>query len=623
LCETGNIPAKMVNSRLNDFGRFNPRPTTAAVVPSFNATRVESVLSWLILIFGIATLGFAGYLTVASYTSVPFMDEWVVLDSLATAPHPLPLGWLVLQNGEHRILFYKLLLLADLQLSKGNHLLIFVTMYAVQLLFLAIIAWTLRTIGRIRGVLWRASVGGGAFCLFCPSQWENLSWAFQISFFLVEFFAFLAILSIAHYGSRDRSPGRRWQYVLLAIMAAAAATYSNANGMLVWPVLICIAVALKASPRVTGVLAASGLSFVAPYFFHYTTPIQHARPLQSIRHPLILIEYVAKYFGGSFLGRLAVPIGVAGLLAAAALAMGAIIRRDIRRPIIAVLFGLILFCFATASVTALGRLNFGTDQAFASRYQTFALLFWFGLGCLLFLTISANGGRQLRTTLLAAVVVIMLLSAVRYKRCLRGAMEKRVQENVGSFALMTGVPDQKAVSLLFPINDNLWRQFPPAAQNEIKVMIPKILAVDSRYLRDRQLSFFSGELYRQLNHPLTSAYRIEPQQTCVGYVDAVERVRISETNSVGLRISGWAVDARSRGPVRRIVVSANDAVVGFGEPGFERLDLGTELRSEAAPSSGWIAYAQVPASATSMEVYGVVDGHRGVCRIASVPFDIR
>lgn len=613
----------MVNGRLNEFGGLNLGPTAAAVAPSFNGTRVESVLSWLILIFGIATLGFAGYLTVASYTSVPFMDEWVVLDSLATAPHPLPLGWLVLQNGEHRILFYKLLLLADLQLSKGNHLLIFVTMYAVQFSFLAFIAWTLWTIGGIRGVLWRAGVGGAAFCLFCPSQWENLSWAFQISFFLVGFFAFLAIVSIAYYGSRDRSSGRWWQYVLLAIMAAAAATYSNANGMLVWSVLICIPVVLKAAPRVTGVLAASGLSFVAPYFFHYTTPIQHARPLQSVRHPLILIEYVAKYFGGSFLGRLAVPIGVAGLLTAAALAIRAVCRRDIRRPIIAALFGLMLFCFGTASVTALGRINFGTDQAFASRYQTFALLFWFGLGCLLLLTISTNGSRALRTSLLAAVVVVMLLSTVRYERCLRGALERRAQENVGSFALMAGLHDQNAVNLLVPINDNLWRQFPPATQNEIKAMIPKILAVDSRYLRDRQLSFFSGELYRQLNHPLTSAYQIEPQQTCVGYVDAVEPVRISETNSVGLRVSGWAVDARSQVPVRRIVVSANDAVAGFGEVGFERLDLGTKLRSEATTSSGWIAYARVPTSATSVEVYGVVDDHRAVCRIASVPVDVR
>jgi hypothetical protein len=620
LGETGDIPTRAVNGRLDKFGGFDPRPGAVAGAPSFRPTRMESALSWLILISGISTLAFAGYLTVASYTSVPFLDEWVVLDSLVTAPHPLPPGWLVLQENEHRFFFYRLLLLADLRLSQGNYVLIFASIYAVQLAFLALIAWTLRTIGGIRGVLWRTGVGGAAYCLFCPSQWENFSWAIQLSVFLPGFFLFLALVSVALYGTQDRTARRRWQYVLLSIMAAASATYSNANGILVWPVLICFAVLLKAPPRVIAVVVGACLGFVAPYFIHYTTPIQHARPLESLRHPLILIEYVAKYFGGSFLGRLALPTGVAGLLVAAVLVIRAIFRREIKRPMTAVLFGMILFCLATASVTALGRINFGTDQAYSSRYQTIALLFWLSLGCLTFFLVT---GRAFRTLLLAAVVVVMLLSAVRFKTPLRGAMEKQARTNLGSFALMTGILDQKAIDLLFPVSPDFWRQFPPEVQNQMKATIANMLVRDSQYLRDRRLSFFSGDLYRRLNQPLNFAYQIEPQQACVGYVDTVERLPMPDANSTGLRVSGWAVDARSRRPVRRIVASANGVVVGFGEAGFEQLDPGSDLHPQTAAGSGWIAYARVPATATSVEIYGVVDDRREVCRIAGVPVDVR
>jgi folate-dependent phosphoribosylglycinamide formyltransferase PurN len=569
-----------------------------------NAPRVQNgasnFLSWLILIAGVLTVLAAGYLSIQSHSSIPFWDEWDAVRTLAATPDALPMSWLLAQHNEHRHLLFRLLLLADLRLFRGRHVLLFASMPAIQLAFVLIIGWLLRKFENVPASIWRSTVGLAAFCLFCPSQVENFAWAFQVSFFVPGLCAMLAFASVALYRERANKPVLQWTCVAGGIIAAALATFSNANGMLIWPLLIAIGLALRLPWKILLLQVLTGLTVVLSYFVHYIHPLGHASPLESIRRPWTVIEYLAKYFGGSFPltnHTLSVPLGLAGLIAAAALAIWAISRGHIRRPSIAVLFGLMSFALATAFITALGRINFGTDQAFASRYQTYALLFWFCIGSMLLLGVSTARFRALTPLLLTAILVIMGWAATRYKTSLEQAINMRLSAEVPAMALMTGVPDYQGLKSLYPRPDLPWRY--------------------SSYLRNRQISIFATDSYRQLNARFDTAYRVRADKPCMGFVDSVEPVTAADTNSIGLRLSGWAVDGKSRWPIRRVIVVSAGRIVGFAEPGISRPDVSAALSSKRVARSGWKGYANVSEGAQSVDFYGILRD-REVCPLRTV-----
>jgi hypothetical protein len=567
------------------------------LVPSL----AQNILSYLILLGGVLTIPAAACLTIASYTGVPFWDEWETDYSLLTAPHPLPLGWLFEQHSEHRILYFKLLQLADFHFFHGRQVLLFVSMFVSQLGFLVTMAWLLWRVGELRGARWRTAAGLAAFCLFCPSQWENFSWAFQVSFFASGLFALLAFLSVVLY---QRSGGTRrsdWSYVILGLTVVSIATYSNANGMLIWPLLFGMAAMLRVPLKLMGVYALFGIGISASYFFHYNSPPYHAQPLESLRHISTVVEYIARYFGSSFpwsTHDYEVTIGWEAVLVAMALIAWTIARGHLRRPFPLILIGLMLFCLMTAFLTALGRINFGTDQALSSRYQTCALLFWFCLSCLLLVLVSAEA-RFLTTILMAGIVVIMILAAANVESPFRVTRARRTWQNAASLALITRVPDYLTIAHITGSSELSWQV--------------------SLYLRDRHLSIFSTDLYRKLDQPLASVYHISPRSLCEGHVRSVKLVPDERTDSVGLKIIGWTLDAKSQRPVRQIVLVEGGKIVGFGGLGFEEWDLVAALHSRQALRSGWIGFARVPVSARALEIYGQVNKSGEICEVASVP----
>ena len=84
--------------------------------------RADKLLSYVILACGICTVGIGATQILTSHSLVPFWDEWTEIDAIATAPHhQLPLSWLWSQHNEHRIVFYRLLLLADIHVFHGKH----------------------------------------------------------------------------------------------------------------------------------------------------------------------------------------------------------------------------------------------------------------------------------------------------------------------------------------------------------------------------------------------------------------------------------------------------------------------------------------------------------------------
>lgn len=568
--------------------------------------RADRLLSYVILACGLWTVGVGARQIITSHSLVPLWDEWQEIDAIATAPHHQPpLRWLWALHNEHRIVFYRLLLLADIHMFHGKHWISFWCMLAVQLLFLVSLGWIVRFAG-IRGTLWRAVVGLGAFSLFCPSQWENFGWAFQISFLLPGFLVTLALWALLKYVRSVRQLRPRGIFLGLSILAASAATYSSAMGVVVWPLLLLVAIALVPCPKVIVAYAGFGLVLIGSYLYHYAGPSITSSPLDSIRHPSLLLEYTVGYLGVIFpawvgiRNSLAVFSGIVGLLVALAGAVRAL-RRQRREPLQMALLGLIFFAVSTAFITALGRIGFGLSQAFSSRYQTFNLLFWFSTVSLLLL-LAGETDSFLRTVILAAMAVAMLLAFAVFPLGLKASRTRTQQAEAAATALLAGVSDKEALGVLFEDPSLVWR--------------------DADYFRQEHLFMFSDAKNNQMGQLVWSIYRIGSPQQCQGQVTMVERVppedMLADKDAGALRISGWAVDQPSRRQVQRLVIATEGKIIGFaasiaGSFTAKHSDL------VRGPESGeWLGFARPPQEAALMDVYATDSSAGTACRLATV-----
>jgi hypothetical protein len=364
--------------------------------------------------------------------------------------------------------------------------------------------------------------------------------------------------------------------------------------------------------RIWLVCAVAGLTAIGLYLYHYASPPHHSSPAESLRHPLAILDYVAKYLGVALppWTRLRDPIAVCtggfGLLAALAV-LWFVVRWSRKSTIFIALLGIMLFSIATGFITALGRIGFGTDQAFQSRYQTYNLLFWFALLSLLLLIINEKFP-FLRTMMLLMIPVVMIPSILLlFPLCLRAAQLIIRRSEAAAVALQVRVPDTKMLVLLNPD--------------------PVISWTDAEYFKDKKLSIFFGPRSRELYQPLVSAYELENNSYCVGQVNSVQEVPAAElldSGSSGVRLTGSAIDLPSGDAARELLVAAHGVIVGFGVGGLQSRTSGDKSFLMKRKFVEWSGLARVPPDTTFLEVYAV-DNHRRtrVCPLTIVHLEKR
>jgi hypothetical protein len=574
-------------------------------------TRVDQLLSYAILAGGLIALVVGTYQIITSHSPVPKWDEWHEINPIATAPdHHPPVSWLWSQHNEHRLPFYRLLLLADVHFFHGNHWIMFIGILAVQWTFLVLLAWLLSWCG-LRGTMWRSAVGLAAFCLFCPTQWENFTWGLQILFFLPPLLFTLALLGLLRCAGSPDTSKIRWMYVALSVLASGAATYSIGNGAAVWPILALIAVALRIPLRVMALYLAAGCAFVGSYLYHYVSPNPDLAPMESIRHPLGLLKFATAYLGVALppwvklRNAVAISTGGLGLLAAAAMVLWLVRRRQWRSPLPMFLAGLMLFCVATAFITGLARLGLGLDAAFASRYQTFNLLFWFSVA-VCWLLILSEMSQPWRTPVLAAIAFTTLLAASQFPLPLRAGQLITRRSEAAATSLLTGVADRKALALLNTDPDMVWRE--------------------SGYLRQQRLFMFSGWWRGSMGEPAVAAYRIGGEERCAGAIDLLETVPredLVDPASGGLRIAGWATDRTSGDAIGKLLIVADGRISGFAVGGLQRETKGSKAFLRNSRFVEWSGSARPPAGTATLDVYAIDNRTGLLCHLASSPIQSR
>ena len=383
--------------------------------------RVVAGVSWLLVLIPAAL----PYLYVRAFgVNVVFADAWdMVLVFHKFFSGRLTFADLYAQHNEHRMFFPKGAELLLGLLTRYNNV---AEMYVVVSCFLITAAVLLVAFRREIGLplIFFVPV---ALLIFSFRQYENMLWGFQISFAFTQTFGVLALYLLS-----SSSRGNYGAYAFAAALGSATiASFSTAQGLLVWPAgLLGLLLGSVARPGKMVLLGLWGLVGVAEwvaYFVDYHTPRGHPPLLDALGHIGTAPGYFLTLLGSALFWQPEHAYEGGLVIGCLALAMFlATYGRGVLRQHSFWISLLFYSLFILVTIT-LGRSGmFGVLQATASRYTTFSILAVASLYALLAKMVFATTASVLRTVLLLALFGMILLSAgVSY----RGGIEVgRVQE---------------------------------------------------------------------------------------------------------------------------------------------------------------------------------------------------
>ena len=483
-----------------------------------------------------------------SWVPLPFWDEWHTPGSQFESwkRGTLTLGEMFSQHNESR-LFFPRLLYFFLALFGGWDV-----RDAMRALFLAVCAFSLLLFHLLRRtpgatpisslVAWTVMT----FTCFAPVQVANFLYGIEIEP-LIPGFALLAIVAVNLTGVTLRTK------TLLNIALAFVATYSFANGMLVWALGWPLPSPNDQTTRRNRILwsalyLAIGTISIGCYFIGYHRPAYHP-PFVSLRARFWdLLHYIVLWTGNYFASDLVGPfaLGICALIFFAGLAGYALWtgwrRGDWRTFYPWLLLG--AFTLGTATITALGRLGFGLEQALDNRYVAFSRFFYVALFGLCFAIYAA----RVRTA--APVPRTFLLTSAGWGLILYAVLWG------GSFQKFATVPAQHRKLRLRLLQALRWVE--PIPDNpDLKLILPfpEVLRTRALFLEKEgvlRLHFVHGALAAAVQRPPP------PSDSSHGVLE------MTDFQSGGnVRIKGWAWLPEKRRAANLVVIGSEDAARNF------------------------------------------------------------
>ena len=393
---------------------------------------------------------------------------------------------------------------------------------------------------------------------------QNLEWAFQGGTFLAAFlFAVVGLAAISlhsHYaaGSSGQGSGHRW--LIVAIASAFLAECSVAGGVLTWIVLpFC---AFLAGVRRRTVILLSGVSIVGigVYLIGYRRPGNFSDPFESIGHLGQVFAFVIAYFGESWhfvFARIGSAVTMVALLAIALFAVWRLRRPQRFEPVQAFALSLALMMLLTAFITALGRQLNGVGQAREGRYQTPAMLFWWAVAVLILTSLVRAKGHY-RTRALVAFQVACLAcftaEARRFPNLLEDHLETRSIRNTAGLAIAAGVYDEDQIRSIYPLPSAV----PPTYEFMLNagLMTPPFPEI------------------QDIGKNLGSLFLVQPEGTCAGSTELIDRIALHHDGTQDLEAAGWAYYPARREDLERVLAATSDGkIVGVGVSGVYRPDI--------------------------------------------------
>src|SRR5579864_5923036 len=274
---------------------------------------IEKLLAALAVVVAIWILLSSIQIARTGWIALPITDDW---DRWITYVHDhYTPGWFWQQHVDHRLAVPRVLFAVDHLFFRARGWFLLVCAFCFQALT-GIMLWWLSGKAyrqeRVERVLLGALI---AACVFSGQQWLNLIWPFQVQFPLV-YLAVTATMLALWQGAARNWPSL-WTAIIIVL--ATVATYSMANGVLLWPLLLVAGVWLRMPRRHLAAIAASTVLLGATYFYHwhrgYVPPVVMT-PEQRLSHAII--------FGFAHLGSPMSPLAMLADTDATRLAIAAI-----------------------------------------------------------------------------------------------------------------------------------------------------------------------------------------------------------------------------------------------------------------------------------------------------------
>jgi hypothetical protein len=526
-------------------------------------SRHRNLLGPAILVVLVCWLGFNWLSTVSHivryYDPLPVSDYWRVIEDLP-AMEAGDWSWLWRQHNEHRIVFPELVFAADELLFSGQQVLPLITSFSCYLSTLILLGCTFwRSVNAPAQVKLCALLLGGVIAGW-PLSAFVLGTPFLLQWTLLQFAVVLGLSTVSSSGLIFPV------YVTCGVLA----TFSSANGILLWPVLLGVAAYRGVSRGRLIALALSAVTAVGVFFIGYERPTTGFRA--SLQHPASPFGFVLSYLSMPF-GVLRHPgfgfvFGLLSLAVWVGCFAGSFRRRTrsiSRYEVLA--FGYFSFLLLTATLTSVGRMDLGDpgfSNAKAARYLTLPLLGW-ALCIPLLITVSLREQWRLfapRTILLVTIVTVGFME-IRLGRWLRTNDNYVSHQQWAAVSLENGLFDPATVGSVFP------------DQAFVQHYLPILQTYGKSIFADPAFAFLGQDfqsLFPQVNRRL-------------GGGGILRTARFPG----GLSIVGWA--AHLRGGRRTTVVLVNETgkIVGLGR----HLRAGIPRELSPLPvdeASTWVGY---------------------------------
>lgn len=537
-------------------------------------------LGRLVVILGVIVFISSIIGIVRSYSPVPYWDMWngylgFYLELLSGNYSE----WFA-QHNEHRIIISRLFFYWDIKYFQGDGWFLLLVNYFIQLANFFILFFLSRAL--IENKADRTFFLGVCFCLaFSWLQHENFTWGFQSQFFIVYTFALLSFISLSYKVKKPHG-------AVLSCVFATLATYSMANGLIVFPIIFLLSLISKAPLRVKFIIIFAWSLNWGFYFHDYVSPANHTSFFDGIKeHPIDVFRYLFVYIGSPFTKLtgsiiLGEALGVFFVFTSAAYGVMYLIKEK-NEPGEMSIIAFLLFVGATAFVTASGRVEFGIGQAISSRYMTPSLLGWCGF--LLLFIVTSSERQSIKLVIKTFFFIVIILLVFNQRHVLLSFSEHKFNREMASVSLNINANDEKYTSKVFPSNERLQMLAEKAKKNKISI-------------------FSEGNNPIGIN--LNNLKSID--SVCTGHYDGVSPL----TSSGFVKVRGWGYSTDSNLTLNKVVFVNNERdVVGFGAFGKHRPDVARELNI-ANYDTGWEGY--IPHQPGKYEVYGLI-GDDSYCQI--------
>ncbi|HEV2096473.1 MAG TPA: hypothetical protein VGQ82_08215 [Chthoniobacterales bacterium] len=412
---------------------------------------------------------------VQNWVDIPFMDEWDVGNVfLKFKQGTLSFADLIGQHNESRFFFPHLILMLLVRWTRWDArvpiLLLFATVCVISWLL-----WKLlRRIPNLSLPAKLAAMFAVNLLLFSPSQHE--SWLMGLNFSLVVPSAMLACALLIN-ASAQPIEGK----VIIGICCGIFSTFSNANGMEIWPLAFGgFAAGETASPQRKwtwyGVYVAAAAAAIWFYFRDYHPPAHHPAFGSALATPFDLARFFFRWLGSSIsVGNNEIAAYLGAALLTAFVVTAAYVWWKARDPsmrnVCYVWTAIGAYALIAGVSTSMGRLGLGLQTAYSSRYITFSVYLPIGL-IGLFCALAA--WRQTRETaedcaLRAPVAacafgIILVLALGTFVTTMKGMAYERTIRVLGTTALVFSdlMPNNPDLKRLHPNSEwakNQYRRF--------------------------------------------------------------------------------------------------------------------------------------------------------------------